>query len=114
MKIHHIVAATLAATLAAAALPADASYRSTVRVVNNSSYTILSIKSSPTYRNSYGDTDLLGSSTVVRPGYQVSVDFDSDDAENKCVQDILVQGTNGAKWSKRMNVCNTTSWTLTD
>jgi hypothetical protein len=92
---------------------AHAGARSTVKVINNSGTAVVSIHSSPTYRTGYGRIDLLGD-LVLRSGYNVHVDFDTPDAENQCVQDVVARGANGQHWKRRMNVCTTTTWTLGD
>jgi hypothetical protein len=107
-----IAAGALAATLFSAT-HAMAGARSTVKIVNNSSVTVISVHSSPTYRESHGRIDLLGQ-YVLRSGYNIHVDFDTADAENECVQDVLAKGEGGQTWRRRMNICTTTTWTLTD
>lgn len=84
-----------------------------MRVINNSSETIVKIVVSPPYRTQYGNTDLLGNKYIL-PGNSEIVDpGDTTDANNECVLDVLAIGEHGNKWEKRMDVCNTTTWTLT-
>ena len=92
---------------------ATAGARSTVKIVNNSSVTVVSVHSSPTYRTVDGRIDLLGQ-YVLLSGYNIRVDFNTADAENECVQDVVARGVNGQHWKRRMNVCTTTTWTLGD
>jgi hypothetical protein len=84
-----------------------------VKVINESSRTVVAIHSSPRHRTSYGETDLLGRYTL-RSGYQVDVDFDTRDAENKCWQDVVAKAADGAVWRKSMNICEESRWTLVD
>lgn len=113
MNFTNLTIGALLAALLSAAAPAHASARSTVKVVNESSRTIVAIHSSPRYRSSYGDTDLLGSH-VLRSGYHIYVDFDTRDAEDECWQDVIAEGTGGTRWKKTMNICREASWTLVD
>jgi malate/lactate dehydrogenase len=113
--VRQIAAAICCLALAVTtASPAFAGKRSTIKIINNSSSSVLSIYSSPKYRNTYGSVDLLGRNTVLRSGYYIYVDFDSTDAEDECVQDVMAKSSNGSKWTHTMNICTTTSWTLTD
>ena len=83
------------------------------RVINNSSETIVKIVVSPIYRSQYGASDLLGN-RLIRPGNSEIVDpGEFSDANNECVLDVLAIGENGGKWSKQIDVCETTTWTLT-
>ena len=109
-----VTAAGLAAVTTLFPGHGQAGGRTVVTIINESSQTLVSVYTAPSYRSRYGSADLLGSATVVRPGYQVRIDFDVDDAENRCVQDVLAVGTNGVRWEKRMDVCAVTTWRLTD
>ncbi|MBL8331044.1 MAG: hypothetical protein JNJ71_19560 [Rubrivivax sp.] len=113
MNTRIATAFALVATLALGSQMASAGARSTVKIVNNSSYTIVSVHSSPQHREVYGSIDLLGRYSL-RPGYSIEVDFDSADAENKCWQDVLAKSSNGVEWKKTMNVCKEVRWTLVD
>ena len=84
-----------------------------MRVINNSSETVVKIVVSPTYRNQYGNTDLLGNKYILPGNSEVIDPGDTADANNECVLDVLAISENGSKWEKRMDVCNTTTWTLT-
>ncbi len=107
------IGAVFAGLLIAAASPAQATARSTVKVINDSSKRVVSIYSSPRHRTEYGDIDLLGRH-VLRPGYNVKVDFNTDDAENECWQDVMAKASDGSKWTKTMNICRESTWTLVD
>lgn len=113
MNFAQLTTGALFAALLIATAPAQAGARSTVKVVNESSHTIIAIYSSPRYRSSYGDTDLLGRH-VLRSGYQVAVDFNTDDAENECWQDVFAKSSGGQRWRKTMNICRESTWTLVD
>lgn len=108
-RIAAAAALALATTLAAS--PSHAG-RSVVTIINESEHTVLSVHTAPTHRSRYGDTDLLGSSTMLRPGFQVQVDFNVPDAENLCLQDVVAISTTGQRWQKRMDICATSTWRL--
>ena len=108
-----LMAAAVLAAAAVAPTSAMASRLFTVKVINQSSYNVVAIRSAPTYRSRYGKTDLLGK-WVLRTGYEVAVDFESGDAEDECMQDVVATSSAGGTWTRRMNVCTTTSWTLND
>lgn len=86
-------------------------YDARVRIVNNSSFDVTEIHVSPTYRDIYGHQDLLGS-TILDSGYNMIVNFDVDDAENRCLLDVEAMGSNGGRWQRRMDVCSATVWNL--
>lgn len=96
----------------AAATPAQAR-DARVRIVNRSSSTVYSINISPPARRRYGDQDLLGSN-VLRAGYNTVVDFNVDDAENHCVLDVRAKGPGNIKWTRQIDVCDSTEWILRD
>ena len=113
MSIARIAAAAALALATTLATPlAQANGRSLVTIINESGHTVLSVHTAPTHRTRYGDTDLLGSSTVLRPGYQVQVDFNVPDAENLCLQDVVAMANNGQRWQRRMDICSTSTWRL--
>lgn len=113
MSIARIAAAAALALATTLAAPlSQANGRSVVTIINDSEHTVLSVHTAPTHRSRYGDTDLLGSSTTLRPGYQVQVDFNVPDAENLCLQDVVAISTSGQRWQKRMDICATSTWRL--
>lgn len=59
-------------------------------------------------------TDLLGSNKMLRPGYQILIYFNVDDAENRRLQDGVAVSTTGHHWLKRLDICSVSSWQLTD
>lgn len=84
-----------------------------VRVINRSSQDVVAIYVSPTNSPYHGTRDLLGR-MVLDSGYNVVLDFNNRDAKGNCVLDVVARGSDGGRWSRRMNACSVTSWTLND
>ena len=81
-----------------------------IRVINNSSYTVLNVYA----RNLETDRlygDLLGTS-VIPPGGVWTVNL--DDSTGACSWRLQANMTNGADLRRNMNVCSTASWTITN
>lgn len=98
----------------AVSVSAFATDRSTVIISNQTAnHTIFYIYSSPPTAEYFGTTDVLGGNIIVA-GSERPVDFDTADAQNECIQDVIAKSRQGGVWRKRMNVCTTVRWTLYD
>lgn len=111
--------AIFGAIIAATSMVADAQQDARVRVINKSSYSVWYIYTSPAGSKWYGNTDLLSAQkpngrSVISSGDSAIIDFNVDDAANKCLQDVRAETKDGRYWEKTFNVCKESAWTLND
>jgi hypothetical protein len=104
-------AAALSVTLAglACSVHAQAADRH-VRIINETSYSMLHFYASNTIRTSW-EEDILGLD-VLRPGETVRVNI--DDGTGRCMFDLRAEFP-GGKFAERcnVNVCTAATWTIT-
>ncbi len=81
----------------------------TITVINNSSRVVESVHATNTRNNSYGSDILPG---TIDPGDQVTVN--ADDGSCRCMMDFKATGPRNVTWKRTMNVCDRSSWTLSD
>ena len=94
--------------LGTALSPAKA-YDRTMRIFNNSSYTVYHFYAANRDAQ-YWSGDILGED-VLQPGEYTDVDF--DDGSGYCIFDLKATGKGGSPvWNKRINVCEQSYWTL--
>lgn len=103
--------------LLAISFPAFSQQDARIKIVNNSSYTVWYLYTSPMGSKHYGKTDLLstqkpGGASVISSGYYVVIDFNVPDAGNSCWQDIRAETKDGRFWVKTLNVCTESQWIL--
>ena len=107
-----VLAASMAATLAAAPAFATPDGRDRhVNVVNSSSQVLRELYASPTTSRSW-EEDMLGAG-VLRPGQSIRANIDN--GSNTCQYDLKVVMANGREHVRRnVNVCTVSSWTITN
>jgi hypothetical protein len=96
----------------ALALPstADAQDRR-VRVINNTSQTMVKLQASNINRTSW-EEDILGRN-VLRPGQATRANL--DDGSGQCLFDLRATFASGATAiRRRVNICQISSWTIND
>ncbi len=110
-----VLVAALALTAAAFApgleytTTADAQQNRRVRIINNTSYTMISFQASNVRRKSW-EEDMLGRS-VVRPGGSFVANI--NDGTGFCMFDLRAKFQGGRQAERRnVNVCSVSSWTI--
>lgn len=110
------IAATLASAFAfaAATMPAEAQQRldRRIRVINNTSYTMLTFQASNVARRTW-EEDILGRNRVLRSGESIVVNL--NDGSGYCVFDLRARFLGGREATRRrVNICQISSWTIND
>jgi hypothetical protein len=110
MNVRMLGAATAAALVLIGATPGEALDRR-VRVINNSSQTMMKFQASNRDSRSW-EEDILGDD-VLKPGQSVNINI--NDGTGYCVFDFRATFRGGATVVRRnVNVCKIASWTIND
>lgn len=99
--------------IAAATLPAQAqNLDRRIRVINNTSYTMLTFQASNVARRTW-EEDILGRNRVLRSGQSIVVNL--NDGSGYCVFDLRARFQGGREATRRrVNICQVSSWTIND
>ena len=114
MKLGLVAVTTLTAVVLAPAIGATSQALAQqldrrVRIINNTSYTMISFQASNVRRGSW-EEDILGRS-VVRPGGSFVANV--NDGTGFCMFDFRAKFQGGRQAERRnVNVCKITSWTI--
>jgi len=83
-----------------------------IRVINNTSYTMLTFQASNVARRTW-EEDILGRNRVLRSGESIVVNL--NDGSGYCVFDLRARFQGGREATRRrVNICEVSSWTIND